>query len=278
MINYVAGTTLTALFAANVLAAESVSESRVWTDEYSVSSVAPKLTISNIWGSVRVRSGPEGKISVTVDERRSAPNQIFFERSKELLKLSVDADSDGVSIIVGERSRVWRNREPCPECRVDYQFDVIVPPGTRLDVGTVVDGAIDVAGVAGTVSARNVNGPIRILELQNCQMLESVNGAVDLDFLQAPGENCDIETINGDVTLTLPDGSGLDVALDSYNGRLFSGFKVNSFALPAQVEHTRDDGRHRYRIRQAAGLRLEGGGPVFSISSLNGDIRIQKYQ
>ena len=76
----------------------------------------------------------------------------------------------------------------------------------------------------------------------------------------------------------LPDGTGLDVALDQFNGRMVSEFPVDPFALPATVEHTTDNGGHRYRIQQSAGLRLEGGGPLFSISSLNGDVRIQKTQ
>jgi hypothetical protein len=76
----------------------------------------------------------------------------------------------------------------------------------------------------------------------------------------------------------MPVGTGLDVALDLFNGRMVSDFQVDAYALPAVVEHTRDDGQHRYRIQQSAGIRLEGGGPTFSISSLNGDIRIQESQ
>jgi hypothetical protein len=44
------------------------------------------------------------------------------------------------------------------------------------------------------------------------------------------------------------------------------------------VEHRETGGRHHYRIEQAAGVRLAGGGPVFSVSSMNGDLRIQKTQ
>ncbi len=274
------GTTagLAALLVSLTAAAEPVTESRVWTEEFAVDSMAPRLAISNIWGSVRVRPGPEGRISMTIDERRTAPDRELFERSRDVLRLDVEANSEAVSIMVGEQRREWRHLDPCPGCRVDYQFEVQVPVGTQLDVGTVVDGTIDVVGVTGKVSASNVNGPIRIRELRECGALESVNGAVKLEFAQAPGQDCDIETVNGDVTLTLPDGSGLDVALDAFNGRIFSGFDVDPFALPAEVQESRSGQRRRYRIQQSAGLRIAGGGPRFSISSLNGDIRIQKYQ
>ena len=278
MKNIIAGATSIALFHAAAVAAAPVSESRIWTEIYPVNSVTPSLAISNIWGNVRVRAGSSGEIRVTVDERRSAPDQESFERSLETLTLDIESDTNGVSMLVGERSRNRNGRNPCRGCRVDYQFEVEVPAGTRLDVGTVLDGTIDVAGIVGMISASNVNGPIKVREVRDCEMLESVNGKVDVSFTMAPGQDCNIETINGDITLALPSGSGLDVSLDLFNGRIVSEFAVDPLALPAVIEHSSDGDGHRYRIQQSAGLRLEGGGPRFSISSLNGDIRIQKTQ
>lgn len=261
-----------------VAAADPVTESNVWTEVYPVTATTPSLYISNIWGNVRVRPGTSGQISVTIDERRSAPDQKRFDRSLEMLDLDIQADNEGVSFKVGERSRDWGRNGGCRGCRVDYQFEVLVPPGTQLDVGTIIDGRIDVAGVDGKISASNVNGPIAVSELQNCESLESVNGAVDLRFSMAPGQDCNIDTINGDITISMPSGSGLDVALDQFNGRMVSEFQVAALAFPAQIEQTSNEGRKRYRIQQSAGLRLEGGGPTFSISSMNGDVRIQKSQ
>ncbi len=259
-------------------AAEPVTESRTWTESHPVNTETPKLTVRNIWGNVRVRPGSPGEISVTVHEKRSAPTRALFARSLETLKLDVDAGHDGVSIRVGDRDRRWHRHDPCERCRVDYQFDLSVPPDTQIDVGTVTDGRVDVAGIVGAVSASNVNGPIALTDLSDCLELESVNGAVDVSFATAPGQDCSIDTVNGDVTLAMPDGSGLNVALDLFNGRIYTEFQADSYAMPASVERSVDAGRQRYTVKQSAGLRLEGGGPTFSISSLNGDIRFQKNQ
>ena len=269
---------MTALLFSAAVAAQSVTEERVWSENFPVSSDEPTLRIANIWGTVRVRPGPPGQISITVDEKRSAPDQERFERSLQILNLDIQSSLDEVSLIVGEPTRRWQRNDPCRGCRVDYQFDVTVPEGTRLELGTVLDGAIDVNGVAGTISASNVNGPIRAHELSNCENLESVNGELDVSFDRAPASDCDIETINGDINLALPNGSGLDVALDQFNGRMVSEFGVDPLELPATVEKSTDGDNTRYRIQQSAGLRLEGGGPMFSISSLNGDVRIRKTQ
>lgn len=268
---------LTVLALAGVQAANAeVSESKVWTEVYPVNTSVPRLSIDNIWGNVRVRPGADGEIRVSVDERRSAPDQAMFDRSKELLKLDTYADSNGVSILVGNREERFRSWSHCDDCRVDYQFEVVVPKATMVDVSTVMDGTIDISGVDGNVSARNVNGPVSVAELQNCDEVESVNGRVELSFASAPGRNCSIETINGDVTLRMPAGSGLDVSLDIFNGNIVSEFQTDTFSLPAEVHYEQSEGIQRYRIQQSAGLRLEGGGPTFSISSMNGDVTIQQ--
>lgn len=253
-----------------------VEESKTWTDSFPVTTSKPTLEIDNIWGDVRVRPGKPGEILVTVQERRSAPDQKRFDRSLQTLSLSTETDDNGVAFFVGNRDSNWHGRDNCRGCRVDYQFDVIVPVDTQLDVSTVNDGRIDIAGVSGSVSAANVNGPIAIAGMRNCDELNSVNGEVNLGFVTAPGENCNIETINGDITLTMPGDADFDVTMDLFNGRMLTQLPVNPLAIPARVEHIESGGRHQYRIEQHAGVRIGAGGPTFTISSMNGDIRIQE--
>ena len=259
-------------------AAATVTDQRTWSQSFPVSAAAPRLLIDNIWGNVRVRVGAAREIAVTVDEKRSAPSQDLFELSKQTLFLDVQADGESVAMVVGKpddptvRPRVNR----CRGCRVDYQFEVTVPPGTQIDVRTVTDGGIDVAGGGGPVSASNVNGPVAVQDLQDCTAIESVNGAVEVSFARAPSRDCSIKTINGDITLTVPGGTGLDAALSVMQGSVVSEFDLEPLALPAKIDQHKEDGRFVYHIEQAAGIRLGAGGPTFNIESLNGDLRIRK--
>ena len=264
------------ILANTAIAGERVEQSKTWTETFPVTAGNPTLNIENIWGDVRVRPGRDGEIVVTIKELRSAPDQKRFDRSLETLKLNTESDDSGVAFYVGNPDRNWHGRNPCRDCRVDYQFDVVVPANTQLDVSTVNDGRIDVADVAGSVSAANVNGPISVSGMHICEELNSVNGEVDLGFATPPGDNCSIETINGDITLALPENSGFDVAMDLFNGRMLTQLPVDSLALPAKVEHVEKGGHHQYRIEQHAGVRIGAGGPTFTITSMNGDIRIQK--
>jgi len=264
------------LLTGTVAAANRVEESRTWTESFAVTRSAPALEISNIWGDVTVRAGKTGEISVTIYEQRSAPDQNRFELSLKYLQLNTEADENAVSLYVGHRDRNWHGNNRCRGCRVEYSFDVVVPADTLLDVGTVNDGRIDVAGVTGVVTASNVNGPVSVSGLDNCAALESVNGEVSASFAHAPDQDCDIETVNGDIVLSMPEKAGLNVAMDLFNGRMKTELPVDPLAIPARVEESRSDGHYRYRIEQPAGVSIAGGGPTFTISSINGDIRIQK--
>jgi hypothetical protein len=268
---------LLALLALADNAAATVTDQRTWSQSFPVTAAAPRLLIDNIWGNVRVRVGTAGEIAVTIDEKRSAPNQELFELSKQTLFLDVQADGAGIALGVGKpddptvRPRVNR----CRGCRVDYQFEVTVPPGTQIDVSTVTDGGIDVAG-GGPVTASNVNGPVAVKDLQDCTAIESVNGAVEVSFTRAPSRDCSIKTINGDITLTVPGGTGLDAALSVMQGSVESEFDLEPLALPAKIDQREEAGRFVYHIEQAAGIRLGTGGPTFNIESLNGDLRIRR--
>lgn len=264
------------LVSGSALAAPPTSEHRAWTERYTVEGAAPHLHIRNVWGSVQVQSGPPGEILVAVDEVRSAPNARLFARALDDLKLDVQADAHGVSMVVGDRDERWQSFNHCPGCRVDYQFRIQAPAGTIINVGTVMDGKVQVEGIAGTVTASNVNGPVSISGVRNCAAIDTVNGPIKMAFSAAPSEDCRIETINGDITLNVPGASGIDLSLDLFNGEVSSELPVGPFALPATMERVVDDSRTRYRVQQLAGLRLGAGGPVYAIKSMNGDVRIKR--
>jgi hypothetical protein len=267
---------LLVVIACNAHAADTVADEKTWTETYPVSTPNPRLFISNIWGNVHVRAGSTGEIAVTVVERRSAPTQALLEQSREAVDLGIRADAAGVEMTVGAREAQERRFDLCRRCRVEYQFDVSVPPGAQIDVSTVNDGRIEVMGTGGLVSASNVNGPVTVSGIHECARVESINGAIEVSFGKAPSGDCDIETINGDIALAMPSSAGLDVALHLSRGSIVSEFDLEPVALPAKVERMQHDQRYTYRIEQAAGIRLGGGGPTFDIQSLNGDVRIRK--
>ena len=267
-----------ALFASIADAATPVTEHRNWNETYAVNTPTPTLDVSNIWGSVKIRAGKPGQISVAADELRYAASKEMFDRSLEMLRVVIEADSYGVLIDVGQRDERWQRNYSCDDCRVDIQFEISVPPGTTLRVGTVMDGLVDIDGITGVVTASNVNGPVKVNGIRNCESIESVNGSVDIGFVASPALDCNIETINGDITLDVPGDTSLDVTLDLFNGEVISELAAGPLDMAATIERTNENGHNQYRIEKLTGLRLGAGGPTYSISSINGDVRIQKNQ
>lgn len=260
----------------NTAFAERVEEKADWTERFEISTDEPVLEIWNIWGNVTVLPGPDGEISLTIHENRSAPSVGLFDRSLDVYGLAIMADEDSVVVRVGQRGQSWHGSDPCRRCRAEYQFVARVPSNTRVYASTVNDGFVEISDIDGLVSADNVNGPVEINNLSACESVESVNGRVTLTFASAPDSDCYIETINGDISIEVPDGAGMDVAADLYNGRMVSEIPVDPVAMPARVKHRESGESHRYTIEQSAGVRLAGGGPIFNVSSINGDLRIQK--
>jgi hypothetical protein len=256
--------------------ADPINEQKTSQHTYPVSSPTPRLFVRNIWGNVTVRVGDAREIAVTVNEHRTAPTQALLERSKEHIRLDIEASGDGVSMIVGDPDRTNGRIDLCRGCRVDYQFEISVPLDTQIDIGTVTDGRVEVAGIRGLVNASNVNGPVAATDLSNCAKIESVNGALDVQFARAPAEDCTLETINGRITVGLPPDTGLNAILSVNHGDIESDFDVEPMTLPMKLKKQDSDHRYSYRIVRPVGVRLGAGGPTFTFASLNGDVRILK--
>ncbi|MEM7082261.1 MAG: hypothetical protein AAF465_05965 [Pseudomonadota bacterium] len=246
-----------------------------WTKTYTVNA-SPTLVIRNVWGSVKVKPGPSGEIKVSVKEQRSAATQEDFEWSKEVIQLSVDASDDAVKFKVGDPEKRWNSGRHCDDCRLELEFDVVVPPDALIDVRTVLDGDVQVRDIRGVVSAGNVNGAIDVSGVHNCARIKTVNGPVDIAFAKAPTDDCSFDTINGDITLIVPATAGLDVAVDLFNGDVSSDLPIEPMARPASVEQVTKKGRNKFLIRKQSGFRIGSGGPLYTVESMNGDIQIRK--
>ena len=267
---------LVALLASGATLAEPITEQQTSQHTYPLSTSTPRLHVRNIWGNVTIRTGSAREITVTVDERRSAPTQEQFEYSKQHIRLNVEADGAGVSMVVGDPDEKSRRTDLCRGCRVEYQFEITAPADAQIDVGTVTDGRVDVSGIRGLVTASNVNGPVSVTDLNNCAKIKSVNGALNLKFARAPGEDCAIETVNGRITVGLPANAGLNAVLNINHGDIESDFDAEPMTLPAKLAREGSEDRFGYRLEQPAGVRLGAGGPTFTFASLNGDVRIRK--
>ncbi|NIY11967.1 MAG: DUF4097 family beta strand repeat protein [Gemmatimonadetes bacterium] len=143
---------------------------------------------------------------------------------------------------------------------VQVDFRVRVPAGVAFS-GHTVNGDIEAEGLGGNVLAGTVNGSV---DVQTAGFAEAntVNG----DITCRVGTNrfrdgVEFETVNGSITIEMPDGLDADFRASTVNGSIDSDFPilVTGKVSPRSVRGT-----------------IGQGGPELRLSTVNGSIRLRK--
>lgn len=142
---------------------------------------------------------------------------------------------------------------------VSVDFEVQVPPGTRL-VARTVNGGIEVARLEGDVEAYTVNGGINV-ETRGNARAETVNGSILAEAGRADWSGVsELKTVNGSVTVSLPEDASAEVKASTVNGGIETDF-------PLEV-------KGRFGPRHLSG-RIGGGGRELNLETVNGAIRLR---
>jgi hypothetical protein len=247
------------------------------------------VEIDNVLGGVEVRAGAGDRVTVEIRRRAQARRESDLALAFEEVVLEIEESSAGVALVQGgpfrcgerrhyerghgERDQGDRRRwgggcDWDPDYELDWQWLVTVPADVDLEVSTVNDGAVTVAGVRGGVWAGNVNGPLRLSGLVGAVRASTVNGGITASYDVAPTADAKFQTVNGEIEIELPAASSADVELETMNGELWSDFEVSAVAREST---SRRDGRS-YRLESDTVVRIGRGGPRFACQTLNGDI------
>ena len=225
------------------------------TDEWTrISTIAPGGTVEvvNLNGPIVVEaaSGPQVEIRATrVAKAKSDADARELLRTVEIQE-TVAADRVAVQTVRG-RGNVSRS--------VHVEYRVRVPPGIRVSVKTD-GGGIGLYDVNATVAATITNGGVRGTNVSGAVSARIVNGGILLDMAHVAGP-VDLQTVNGSIRLDIPPDVNAAVDAHAVNGNVAmgDGLKVETSS------------RSRTRI---AGT-VNGGGPLISVSAVNGGIRLR---
>jgi len=130
-----------------------------------------------------------------------------------------------------------------------------------------------VRDINGSFLVRNVNGDIQIHNIAGSGTARTVNGPVKVSFRQNPKEASDFQTVNGNIELQFARDLSADFRFKTFNGGIYSDFPVT--ALPvAGMQQERRGSKVVFRADRYTGARSACGGPQIKVENLNGDIRI----
>lgn len=221
------------------------------------------IEIKNINGDVEATRGSGDQVEVTAvkrEGRRGDPDDVTFE---------VVEHEGGVTICAvypdsGRRPNECRpgsdGRMNTRDNDTEVHFTVRVPAGVDL-IGKSVNGDVRVDGVPGNAVARTVNGDIEVTAAGAVQA-STVNGSIDASMGTAAFEDdLEFNTVNGSITLELPDGVNADVSASTVNGGMETDF-------PLTVEG-------RWGPRHLRGT-IGRGGPRIELETVNGRIALRR--
>jgi hypothetical protein len=223
------------------------------------------IEVKGVLGDIRAvaASGTEVAVTAQIREgRRGEAEDIEFEV----------IEHDGGVTICAVYPTPRRADEP-NECRpgrrgsmntrdndVEVHFTVRVPTGVNF-IGRTVNGEIDVESLNGDVEVHTVNGDVDV-STSGIAQATTVNGSiwVALGSTQWSGA-LEFETVNGSITVEIPDGVGADVSAKTVNGGIETDF-------PLTVQG-------RFSARRLTGT-IGGGGPRLWLETVNGRIELRR--
>lgn len=214
-----------------------------------------RFSISNVNGSITV-TGASGN-NVEIIAIKKADNQKELDEIE--IEISHSASEIEVETELGDSDGWFRNNNSG-----QVRYEIIVPGGTELDSVETVNGDVTVSGVSGNVTAESVNGDLDISDLVGDVRLSTVNGSVNAAFAKCEGEqSIKTETVNGRVTISLPESSDVQITADTLNG----GINGRDFGLETDKGFVGSD----------LNGKIGSGSARLNIDTVNGSIKIRSH-
>ena len=228
------------------------------------------LSIHLLRGGVTVRSynGRE----VIVDTTGAAPENTRDRAPQGMHRIG--GGSNGLSI-ESDNNKVTISSPGMRSGEVTVQ----TPINTSLNVRTMNGGDITIEGVNGDIEAQNLNGGVTVRNVSGSVVAHSLNGAVTVALNSVKsGSPMSFSSLNGTIDVTLPANVAADFSMKSNRGEIYSDFDVKLKAVPKPVveQSASDKGKYKVKTDGAVLGAVNGGGPEFKFTTLNGNIYIRK--
>lgn len=152
-----------------------------------------------------------------------------------------------------------------------------VPRRANVSLSTVNNGEIIVRDIVGNLQLSNTNGPITASNISGSVIAESINAPIDVTFAKIDDVNASsFETLNGDITVGIPADAGAQLRLDSGQGQITSDFDVEVLPAEGTVARNENGNGVSIRVENVIVAKVNGGGPVLRLKTLQGDMHIRQ--
>lgn len=232
------------------------------------------VIVDNVFGSIDAQAYNGNTVEVEVRRHIRAESAERLEAAKREVKVDMTQSGDTVKLYVDGPFR-HEHQSGHNAYQVTYDFVLRVPAAARVDLYTVNGGSIKAHGVQGGFDVKNVNGAIDLAAMAGSGHAKTVNGQVKVAFAQNPREACQFETVNGTIDLTFQPGLAANARMSTVHGDLLTDFEVTAGPSDPAAAETRN-GRRVYTSKGRTNVRIGAGGPELQMRTVNGDVFIRK--
>jgi hypothetical protein len=222
------------------------------------------IEIKGVTGSIRALAASGDRVEVVAQRRgkRDDPSSVAIEVVEHPQGVTICAVYPSVhganECAPGSAGRMRVDRND-----VEVDFTVRVPADMEF-VGRTVNGEVEIEDLPGSAEAYSVNGSVRVSSRGFVQA-ETVNGSIVAAMGRSDwSEPREFRTVNGSITVDLPDGIATTFRAETVNGSIDSDFPIT---VSGRVSARRLQG-------------VIGGSGASSrelvLSTVNGDIRLRR--
>ena len=142
-------------------------------------------------------------------------------------------------------------------------FEISVPANTSITLNNVM-GKIEVNGVNGDVTVDSIDGEIRMQGVRSASVdVKVVAGSIFFEGDLPVRGSCTLQSVRGDVDVTLPAATPFDLNARSLNGAINLGDFVSNFIDGSKVK------------KNVSGTHLKGGARL-SLTAFSGRVLLHK--
>ena len=151
----------------------------------------------------------------------------------------------------------------------DGHYTVRVPRLTDVSFAQNGWGGSDdltIRDLAGRVEVSLNSGDLRLLNVSGPVVANTVSGDIKVQFSATPTQPSAITAVSGDVDVTLPPAAKVNLSMRSISGEIYTDFDLNLGGGNGL----------RHVGGQTVEGRANGGGVMFSLKTISGDIFVRK--
>ena len=221
-----------------------------------------KITLNDFAGNLPIEGYSGTEIIITSDREGGVP-----DRAKGLKPVYADGtDNTGIGVSVEKNGNQITLQCLLPITQsANYKIKVPDNFSVKVDNECGHSGDVTISNVKGEVEVKNCQD-IKLKNVSGPLVLSTISGNIEVELTDVSKDKpVSINSISGEIDVTLPGKAAIDVEMGTISGGIFSDFDFASDKTkPKRIGGNNIKGQ------------LNGGGADFKITNISGNIYLRK--